>query len=139
MGRLNSARVVAALVRALPGRLAASDVERVAVVEQVGAVFITFASTQAAAVAVGLDGCPLPLEENEDDAPIVCVEAHGRKVKSRSQVKGEQQRVQPQPVRTTSTTSTPVCAQERSPLVVVPALTLAPCKGGTSVSLTIRF
>ena len=89
-GAIDETQVIAALTTALPS-ISAADIARVAIVDSLGAVFVTFAEEWAAAAALTLDGCPLALaspptahgtvDDDESAAPIVSVIAHGRKVK----------------------------------------------------------
>lgn len=104
-GALDADRLAAALARALPA-VTVADVGKVAIVDRLGAAFVTFATQQAATAALTLDGCALPMAPaggeaepgaatggvaagGDDDvvAPIVEVAAHGRKAKARPRPK----------------------------------------------------
>ena len=78
---VSDSAIRAALERAPPPASTCTNaITKIATVEHLGLVFVTFGDEAAAAAALSLDGCAMPIFEG-DPAPIVAAQLHGRKTK----------------------------------------------------------
>ena len=97
---VSEARLRTALAQVAPA-VALGAIERLTIVERLGAAFVTVMRPAHVDVLLGLDGCVLPLSE----APAVQVVAHGRRANSTgAQRQRQMQRQETPSVHTNSTT-----------------------------------